>query len=126
MKNRIIFILIIVMLFVTSCDSDVMREWGFSPSLTPTETLTPTASPTLTATATITPTATLTPTITPTPWAIESFTSSSLYPGVEPVQYTEDTCQYLADRWGDGKAEPGTIVVPIMFHSYSPCRKRNY
>ena len=123
MKNRIIFILIIVMLFVTSCDSDVMREWGFSPSLTPTETLTPTASPTLTATATITPTATLTPTITPTPWAIESFTSSSLYPGVEPVQYVEGTCKYLADRWGEGKAEPGTIVVPIMFHSILPAGK---
>ena len=123
MKRKFIFVLFIVMLFVTSCDSDALRSLGFSPSQTPTQTSTITPSPTLTATATITPTVTLTPTVTPTPWAIETYQSALLYPGVEPVQYTEDTCQYLANRWGDGKAEPGTIVVPVMFHSILPAGK---
>jgi len=26
-------------------------------------------------------------------------------------------CDYLENRWGEGKSEPGTIVVPFMFHS---------
>ena len=28
-----------------------------------------------------------------------------------------DTCQYLSNRWGEDKSEPGTIVVPVMYHS---------
>jgi hypothetical protein len=111
------------MLLITSCESDILSEWGFSPSQTPTKTRTPTATATPTKTATITPTVTLTPTITPTPWAIEPFASSSLYPGVESVEYVDDTCRYLANKWGEGKAEPGTIVVPIMFHSILPAGK---
>ncbi|MBG0784170.1 MAG: polysaccharide deacetylase family protein [Anaerolineaceae bacterium] len=123
MKNRIIFVLFIVMLLLTSCEGDALRSLGLSPSLTPTRTSTATPAPTQTSTATVTPTVTLTPTITPTPWALESLNSALLYPGVEPVQYIQDTCQYLAGRWGEGKAEPGTIVVPIMFHSILPAGK---
>lgn len=122
MKIRTAIVLLIIMILVTACEGMEGLKIGFSPSETPTATSTSTrtATATLTATATITPTVTLTPTITPTPWDIELFTSSSLYPGVEPVQYVEDTCQYLANKWGEGKAEPGTIVVPIMFHSILP------
>ena len=123
MKIRAYLFLIIIMLLITSCESDILPEWGFSPSQTPTKTRTPTATATPTKTATITPTVTLTPTITPTPWAIEPFASSSLYPGVESVEYVDDTCRYLANKWGEGKAEPGTIVVPIMFHAIKPAGK---
>jgi peptidoglycan/xylan/chitin deacetylase (PgdA/CDA1 family) len=81
---------------------------------------TATSTPTQTPTKTVTPTPTEippTPTITPTPWAVDTFSPSILYPGVEPVEYVTDTCAYLENRWGEGKAVPGTIVVPIMFHS---------
>lgn len=76
------------------------------PSETPT--ITPTASPTATE---------IPPTITPTPFAITSFESDALRKGVVPVNYIKDTCRYLVNRWGEGKSTPGTIVVPIMFHS---------
>jgi len=33
------------------------------------------------------------------------------------MEYVDDPCTYLENKWGEGKAEPGTIVVPIMFHS---------
>ena len=84
------------------------------------ETKAPTLTPTVTATFTATPTATEippTPTITPTPWALSTPSASGLLAGVSPVSYVGDPCAYLADKWGEGKAEPGTIVVPIMFHS---------
>jgi peptidoglycan/xylan/chitin deacetylase (PgdA/CDA1 family) len=84
------------------------------------ETLAPSLTPTITATFTTTPTATEippTPTITPTPWALATPSASGLLAGISPAAYVEDPCAYLADKWGEGKAEPGTIVVPIMFHS---------
>jgi peptidoglycan/xylan/chitin deacetylase (PgdA/CDA1 family) len=28
-----------------------------------------------------------------------------------------DTCRYLYNKWADGKAQPGTVVMVIMFHS---------
>jgi len=100
-----------------------------SPSVTRSITLqaeltdTPTASPTATLIPTVNHTS-LPPTITPTPWALSTFNSSLLYPSVSPVSYIEDTCAFLEDRWGEGKSEPGTIVVPIMFHSIlKPQRK---
>lgn len=37
--------------------------------------------------------------------------------GVSPVTYLSNTCQYIENRWGEGKSSPGTVVVPIMFHS---------
>jgi peptidoglycan/xylan/chitin deacetylase (PgdA/CDA1 family) len=79
-----------------------------------------TKAPTLTATATFTPfppTATITPSPTPTPEPLVDFSSSSLREGVAPVTYIADVCEYLENRWNEGKSEPGTIVVPIMFHS---------
>ncbi|HVN54180.1 MAG TPA: polysaccharide deacetylase family protein, partial [Anaerolineaceae bacterium] len=76
-----------------------------TPSPFPAETNTP-----------VPPTPTSTPTLPPLP---EIFHPKSLLTDVEPVRYLSDSCQYLADRWGEGKAEPGTIVAPIMFHSIS-------
>jgi peptidoglycan/xylan/chitin deacetylase (PgdA/CDA1 family) len=45
------------------------------------------------------------------------FNSPVLRPGIQPSSYLIDTCAYLSLRWGEGKAEPGTVVVPVMFHS---------
>ena len=52
-----------------------------------------------------------------TPSEINLFLPKKMRPGVIPVSYIEDACQYLENRWGEGKSTPGTIVVPIMFHS---------
>ncbi len=38
-------------------------------------------------------------------------------PGISYVPYISDTCQYLRDRWDPGGSQPGTVVVPVMFHS---------
>ncbi len=79
---------------------------------------TQTPSQTPTPSATLTPTHTsLPPTITPTPPQLSHFDPSALRNGVSPEAYIDDICVYLENRWGDGKSEPGTIVVPIMFHS---------
>ena len=107
------------------------HNWGVNPSLNsePTPGLTNstlpvertnTKIPTLTATVTLTPippTVTTSPTPSPTPYSLETFSSSQLRTGIMPVPYIEDVCTYLENRWGEGKSEPGTIVVPIMFHS---------
>ena len=85
--------------------------------MTATDTATPTITNTATSLPTLTPTSTLTPTITPTPWGISYFSPASKRPGVENVHYIADVCQYLAARWDEQKSSPGTIVVPIMFHS---------
>jgi len=37
--------------------------------------------------------------------------------GVEPQSYIEDQCTYLQMRWTFDLSQPGTVVVPIMFHS---------
>jgi hypothetical protein len=37
--------------------------------------------------------------------------------GIEPVGYIKDTCQILRMRWDENNSAPGTIVVPLMFHS---------
>jgi peptidoglycan/xylan/chitin deacetylase (PgdA/CDA1 family) len=71
--------------------------------------------------ATPTPKATATPTHPPPsptvpPPPLEVFTHSLLRVGVIPQTYITDPCEQLRLRWGADKAEPGTIVVPIMFH----------
>ena len=34
-----------------------------------------------------------------------------------PHEYEQDVCTVIKNRWGSGKASPGTIVMPIMYHS---------
>ena len=71
------------------------------------------------------PTATITPpnvSITstdqvPPPTSPELFLPEAMKPGVSPATYVSDTCEYLENRWGSHKSHPGTVVVPIMFHS---------
>jgi peptidoglycan/xylan/chitin deacetylase (PgdA/CDA1 family) len=82
-----------------------------SPTLSPT--LSPTANPT--ATPSPIPTATAAPRILPDLPPV--FTSDVLKEGDIPHTYIEDTCQYLKARWDADSSPPGTVVMPIMFHS---------
>ena len=34
-----------------------------------------------------------------------------------PVSYLQEPCFYLARRWAANASRPGTVVVPVMFHS---------
>ncbi len=120
------FVFILLILLVSACSGHpaaMVAETQTAEGLiaaTETGAVIPTATPTVTATPTQTPTATEippTPTITPTPWALSAPSASGLLAGVTPMEYIEDPCTYLENKWGEGKAEPGTIVVPIMFHS---------
>lgn len=83
---------------------------------TPTSTVAPSATPPFQVSPTTTSVPS-TPTITSAPIALNFFNSTDLRPWVTPVSYLEDSCSYLENRWGEGKSGPGTIVVPIMFHS---------
>ncbi len=89
------------------------------PTATATITITPSATLTLpppTSTVTASPTP-LPPTITPTPFSLPIH-AYELLKGVEPQAYIPDTCQYLHQRWDLAQnSQPGTIVVPVMFHS---------
>jgi hypothetical protein len=78
-------------------------------------TSTPSPLPSLTATVTITPT--LTAILPAAPELPALFQSKLLRAGDIPHTYIENTCQYLKNRWQAGNSAPGTVVMPIMFHS---------
>jgi hypothetical protein len=68
------------------------------------------------------PTSTPEPVFTPTtvrtpPDQPGLFTTSLLNPVDQPVQYIQDYCTYLLNKWDPNKSVPGTVVMPIMFHS---------
>lgn len=71
------------------------------------------AAPTATASATLSaspsPQATLPPP--------SAFTTAGLRPGVEPQSYIPDTCEAMRKRWDPEGSPPGTVVLPIMYHS---------
>ena len=86
----------------------------------------PTASATLIPTATQTLSPTDTPTITPiptvtairTPPALPEVFQTALQNPVDPPHtYIANTCQYLHDKWSSDNSAPGTVVIPVMFHS---------
>jgi len=62
------------------------------------------------------PSATPTPTTSATPAPRPVF-QATLYAGVSSEPYLKDACQVIGLRWGAQKSAPGTIVVPVMFHS---------
>jgi hypothetical protein len=45
------------------------------------------------------------------------FTSSILNSLDIPQAYITDTCQYLKRKWDPNNSDPGTVVMPIMYHS---------
>lgn len=96
--------------------AEPLPDVSISP-LTATQTIKPNSTPFLPTTFTI-QTAdfpTNTPTQTKTPLPLEGF-NPRLAKDVKPVSYL-DTCEYLAARWNPENAQPGSIVVPIMYHS---------
>jgi hypothetical protein len=116
-------LLLLVMAFwLASCSqlSSSTPTWTIVPSATPTATLTPSSTPSPTPTATpsptITPTPTNTPILTPTLAPLSVFTTKKLYQGILPQTYL-DNCTYLEMRWMPENSQPGTVVLPIMFHS---------
>lgn len=87
---------------------------GFSLTNTPTLEVVSTKTPTLTPSTT--PSLTQTPTLTRTPFSLTNF-SFDFRPSEVSAQQYLDQCEYLSNRWGEEKSKPGTIVVPIMYHS---------
>lgn len=73
---------------------------------------TPTFTPTILPSSTPSPT----PSITPTKFFLDTFSYNFKPNEVSPQSY-QTTCEYLSNRWGTGKSEPGTIIVPVMYHS---------
>ena len=54
----------------------------------------------------------------PAPTLAAAFTSPLLDPWAgTPHTYISDTCQYLKMKWDPNNSVPGTVVMPIMFHS---------
>jgi peptidoglycan/xylan/chitin deacetylase (PgdA/CDA1 family) len=58
------------------------------------------------------------PTAVRTPPALPAgFSSDLLNPLDTPHTYIQDTCQVLKAKWASNNAVPGTVIMPIMFHS---------
>jgi hypothetical protein len=92
---------------------------GAAPTPVP-ATVTPVPSVTATPFPTDTPepTATFTATAVRTPPDLpETFTTTLLNPLDTPHTYIQNTCQYLKDKWSSANSTPGTVLMPIMFHS---------
>ncbi len=73
--------------------------------------------PAATPTVLPSPTPTATATVPRTPPALPAgFTTDLLKPLDQPAAYIQDSCQYLRAKWDPSNAEPGTVLMPIMFH----------
>jgi hypothetical protein len=117
--------LLLIAWWLAACNSQAMQNP--SPTLTvassgtSTFTLTPTntslPTQTVSPSPSNVPTLTTTPTFTPTLAPLEMFTTRLLRQGVLPQTYLEDNCSFLRLRWSSEGSQPGSVVVPIMFHS---------
>jgi peptidoglycan/xylan/chitin deacetylase (PgdA/CDA1 family) len=88
-----------------------------TPAATRTPPATATPSPTPPNPPTTTPTRTLSPTPSATAEDLPIFLTNQLRPGVLPRPYLADPCFYLSQRWSPQASAPGTVVLPVMFHS---------
>ncbi len=131
MKSRVVFhkiifsILLLIIVGLSACNILPGKNIPIVQDVVPiTNTPLYSATPVISKTAFIPPTPTETPTIlpsptpslTPTKIVLSSFEYNFKSTEVSPHTY-QDTCEYLSNRWGIGKSEPGTIIVPIMYHS---------
>ncbi|MBE0687230.1 MAG: polysaccharide deacetylase family protein [Anaerolineaceae bacterium] len=131
MKNRVVFhklifsILLLMIIGLSGCNilpgqsisiiQDTVQITNTPlQSTTGVITRTPFIPPTPSETPTILPSPT--PSLTPTKFFLSSFEYNFKPNEVSPHTY-QDTCEYLSNRWGVGKSEPGTIIVPVMYHS---------
>lgn len=93
------------------------------PSPTPSKvaSITATLTGTLEPTYTAAPSSTLTPSPIPSPTAVpeplDVFETSLLRYGAQAETYVSSPCAYLERRWALDASPPGTVVLPIMFHS---------
>src|SRR3990172_9192711 len=73
------------------------------------------------ADSTTPPSASATPSVSATPLAAvappPTFAATGLRPGVEPQTYISDACESMRKRWDPQGSPPGTVVLPIMYHS---------
>ena len=122
---KVIFRTVITALLLAGCSlsapDHLTATQTIIPTVIATSTVTPTHTPTPTWTVTPTPsptaTHTVTPSITPTLAPLAVFETRQLREGVLPATYLENNCSYLKQRWSAEGSQPGTVVVPIMFHS---------
>jgi len=130
-KTRIIVAVILLSILLTACSNpqsdtsnidlgataafeNALLTATFSVQVTSTNTPEPvTATP---APAIPSPTSTIDPERTP-PDLPGDFQTGLLNPKDVPHTYIEDTCQYLKMRWDPNNSTPGTVVMPVMFHS---------
>jgi len=120
-----IYPIIILLLFLTACSATSAEEAaqqqtrvfqdalltatygvGINTTATPEVTFTPTSEPSPTPTIVRTP-----------PDLPAQYTTGLLNPVDQPVSYIQDECTYLLNKWDPNKSSPGTVVMPIMFHS---------
>jgi hypothetical protein len=122
---KLFFFIFVLVSWLTACKKVAAPTqtptWTIPPSKTVTFTLSPTNTQSATETITPIPSATTTQTCTPTesatPAPLELFSTQALRTGVQPQTYINDQCSYLQMRWSAEGSKPGTLVVPIMFHS---------
>jgi hypothetical protein len=101
---------------------------GCAQSVTPAPISTLTAlPPTPVPTSTPLPTETPAPTAVRTPPDLPGMFQSQYFNSLDtPHTYVTDTCQYLRNKWDPNNAAPGTVVMPIMFHSITKGEVTNY
>lgn len=102
------FFLLAGVFLITGCASQATAEPTATSQPTGTATASPTETPIPTATAIRTP-----------PALPAAFQTGELNPLDPPRTYISDTCQYLKDKWTSTNSVPGTVLMPIMFHSIS-------
>jgi len=63
------------------------------------------------------PSATCAPKVASVPSTASVFTPTVGFKDLSAQTYITDVCTYLRERWDPQKSAPGTVVVPIMFHT---------
>ena len=102
--------LLLILFFMTSCNA------GPTSPVLPTATVAFVPSETFAPTRTKSPTPTVTAIRTPPdlPALFQTILLNKVDP---PHTYVSNTCQYLQDKWSSKNSPPGTVVIPVMFHS---------
>jgi peptidoglycan/xylan/chitin deacetylase (PgdA/CDA1 family) len=117
-QSNAIVALALVLAACTQSTPMIMPQASASPSpFAPSRSI-ETATTETTVTEQAIPTDTETPSLTSEP--PQGFVSEVLRPGILPVSYIGDSCQYYQMRWDPRNSTPGTVVAPIMYHSILP------
>jgi hypothetical protein len=106
----------IILFFLAGCAGTGMHPVFPTASTTPA----PTSTVSLTSTSTLMPTDAVTATATAIrtlPALPGLFQTALLNPVDPPHSYISNTCQCLQDKWSSTNSLPGTVVIPVMFHS---------